>query len=332
MRIGRSRDNDLVIPDEGTPAAGRHHAEAVFETGRWWLIDLGSANGTVVNGSRVTRHALQSDDRLRLGSQELVVRIARGWRPSAAAIVLLLAALLAVATAIGVMWRPPPAFERAAGIASRATYLLAAEAGGGRSAVGTAFAVTRDGLLATNAHVAHELRRRARAGGRSLAVRTEPETDVRYVSRVWLHPGWQPGSIREDVAVVRLEPGTATVPLSLAGPRALARLARGSPVGAFGFPAASTDVAVPRGRLTVDVIGEIRANRYFAVGLHVAPGTSGSPIFTEDGTVVALVAGGDFAAGAGGTRPTGTGMNWGVSVAAVRELLERVEAEPREQP
>ncbi len=46
-RIGRAADNTLVLQDE---TASAHHALLSFHEGQWWLEDLGSRNGTTVNG------------------------------------------------------------------------------------------------------------------------------------------------------------------------------------------------------------------------------------------------------------------------------------------
>ena len=46
-RIGRAADNSLVLQDE---TASAHHARLSFHEGQWWLEDLGSRNGTTVNG------------------------------------------------------------------------------------------------------------------------------------------------------------------------------------------------------------------------------------------------------------------------------------------
>lgn len=46
-RIGRAADNTLVLQDE---TASAHHARLSFHEGQWWLEDLGSRNGTTVNG------------------------------------------------------------------------------------------------------------------------------------------------------------------------------------------------------------------------------------------------------------------------------------------
>lgn len=64
VRIGRLADNDLVIPD---PGVSRHHAEVVEDGGRYLIRDLGSTNGTLVNGSPVTTHRLQDGDRIAFG-------------------------------------------------------------------------------------------------------------------------------------------------------------------------------------------------------------------------------------------------------------------------
>ena len=50
--IGRAKENDLVIPSK---CISRMHAlVGLRETGNYWLSDLGSRNGTRVNGIRIT--------------------------------------------------------------------------------------------------------------------------------------------------------------------------------------------------------------------------------------------------------------------------------------
>jgi pSer/pThr/pTyr-binding forkhead associated (FHA) protein len=66
--IGRSRDNDLWIGDE---RASRHHARIDLEYGVFVISDLGSANGTYVNGQRVQRQALNDGDEIRIGDSRL---------------------------------------------------------------------------------------------------------------------------------------------------------------------------------------------------------------------------------------------------------------------
>ena len=50
--LGRSRDADVQIED---PNVSRRHAEIVQEGSTFWLVDLGSTNGTEVDGRRVQR-------------------------------------------------------------------------------------------------------------------------------------------------------------------------------------------------------------------------------------------------------------------------------------
>ncbi|MGH2759848.1 MAG: FhaA domain-containing protein [Actinomycetota bacterium] len=65
IRIGRQSDNDFVVTD---PGVSRHHAEVINTNGTCTLHDLGSTNGTYVNGTVVGEHALRDGDRISLGS------------------------------------------------------------------------------------------------------------------------------------------------------------------------------------------------------------------------------------------------------------------------
>lgn len=48
--VGRREDNTIMIDDGFVSGA---HAEIVFDQGAWWLIDLGSTNGTFLGGRPV---------------------------------------------------------------------------------------------------------------------------------------------------------------------------------------------------------------------------------------------------------------------------------------
>ncbi len=50
-RLGRETDNDIVLAD---PRVSRYHCQITFEDGKWLLTDLGSANGTLLNGMPVS--------------------------------------------------------------------------------------------------------------------------------------------------------------------------------------------------------------------------------------------------------------------------------------
>lgn len=63
--IGRSQDSELWLPDDGV---SRRHARFVPDAnGRFVLEDLQSANGTFVQGERITRRLLQDGDLVQVG-------------------------------------------------------------------------------------------------------------------------------------------------------------------------------------------------------------------------------------------------------------------------
>ena len=66
--LGRSRDADVQIED---PNVSRRHVEIVQEGSTFWLVDLGSTNGTEVNGRRVQRVQLADGVRFTIGETTL---------------------------------------------------------------------------------------------------------------------------------------------------------------------------------------------------------------------------------------------------------------------
>lgn len=62
--IGRGKENGLVLEDH---AVSRHHARIVEEAEGHLLVDNNSANGSWVNGQRVTEARLKPGDQIRLG-------------------------------------------------------------------------------------------------------------------------------------------------------------------------------------------------------------------------------------------------------------------------
>lgn len=67
--IGRESKNDIVIPDINV---SRVHAEIrQDESGAWILTDLGSTNGTFVNGRQIKSTALADADRIIVGTTNL---------------------------------------------------------------------------------------------------------------------------------------------------------------------------------------------------------------------------------------------------------------------
>ncbi len=88
--IGRE-SRALPLTDQTT---SRRHAELVpEEDGSWWLHDMGSSNGTYVNGQRVEKNQqLKMGDQIRVGRSLLVVGIQPGLQKQSSANVSLMGA------------------------------------------------------------------------------------------------------------------------------------------------------------------------------------------------------------------------------------------------
>lgn len=69
--IGRDESSDVMINDT---SVSRNHAQLVNDKGRWKLIDLMSANGTYVNGSKCLTSYLDSGDTVRFGKLEFMFK------------------------------------------------------------------------------------------------------------------------------------------------------------------------------------------------------------------------------------------------------------------
>jgi hypothetical protein len=69
--IGRSKESDIRVSD---PNVSRRHAEIRQDGSTFWIVDLDSTNGVSVNGRAVKRAKLDHEDRITLGSTELVFR------------------------------------------------------------------------------------------------------------------------------------------------------------------------------------------------------------------------------------------------------------------
>jgi sigma-B regulation protein RsbU (phosphoserine phosphatase) len=67
FRLGRHADSHLIIRDS---RASRTHARILAENGGYVIEDCNSRHGTYVNGKRVTRHTLQSSDRIDFGAHD----------------------------------------------------------------------------------------------------------------------------------------------------------------------------------------------------------------------------------------------------------------------
>lgn len=70
-RIGRLETNDIVINEQ---TVTKNHAVIRIDKGKIEIEDLGSTNGTFVNGERIRRLELKHGDRIKLGQVELTLK------------------------------------------------------------------------------------------------------------------------------------------------------------------------------------------------------------------------------------------------------------------
>jgi len=70
--IGKSMDNDISL--EGDRTICRHHASITEQNGHYRLMDLGSTNGTKVNGKRLHNEAIiiEADDEIQFGDNTVL--------------------------------------------------------------------------------------------------------------------------------------------------------------------------------------------------------------------------------------------------------------------
>ncbi len=68
VSLGRNPDCTIVLSD---PNASRRHAEVRPKGTGYAVVDLGSTNGTLVNGTKIDEHALIDGDELQIGSTHL---------------------------------------------------------------------------------------------------------------------------------------------------------------------------------------------------------------------------------------------------------------------
>ena len=68
VSIGRAPDNDVVV---GDPATSGHHGMIEVRNGFFWISDLGSTNGTLVNGEPVIEEQLSDGDMIAIGQNTM---------------------------------------------------------------------------------------------------------------------------------------------------------------------------------------------------------------------------------------------------------------------
>jgi hypothetical protein len=70
VSVGRAADNDLILRD---PEVSRHHARLFLHGTTWRVVDLGSTNGTRVNGERVRQAVFTAGDTIDFAGVRMTV-------------------------------------------------------------------------------------------------------------------------------------------------------------------------------------------------------------------------------------------------------------------
>ncbi len=72
ITLGRDPTNEVAMPED--PYVSRNHASITFEEGQFWIEDLGSKNGTKLNGAEILdREPLNRGDIVTVGSTHYLV-------------------------------------------------------------------------------------------------------------------------------------------------------------------------------------------------------------------------------------------------------------------
>ncbi len=71
--VGRAPDCQVVLNER---SVSRHHARIFFESGHYWLKDLESANGTRLNGKKISFQMLSDNDKIAFGEAKAVFHTA----------------------------------------------------------------------------------------------------------------------------------------------------------------------------------------------------------------------------------------------------------------
>ena len=82
--LGRSEDCDVILSED---SVSRRHARISQDPfGRWILEDLGSQNGTLVNGKRIQAQAMMPQQKIEIGTFSLQLVIAEEETPTSSVV------------------------------------------------------------------------------------------------------------------------------------------------------------------------------------------------------------------------------------------------------
>ena len=333
--IGRDEDCDLVL--DGDPKVSRRHAYLKTRAdGRATLHDLGSSNGTWVDGRPIQSALLGGGERVRVGDTELVPErepapaalapaadaslVRRGQ--SAVARVMLQrsvrrATVLGVAAVViaiggsgllasGVLERAPT--EEIVSAVAPSTVLIDARRGEEQAGNGSGWVLdAEEGLVVTNAHVVNS----------GTGFKVGVGEDLREARVLGAAPC-------EDLAVLRVADtaGLRTLPLG-----SQSELELGEPVVAIGFPGSAS--LSSKLTSTTGVVSVVRStyrepaldvpvySNVIQTDAAINPGSSGGPLVNGDGELVGVNSAGRTKSAEGRTIQ---GQSYAVGVDRVKEI------------
>jgi S1-C subfamily serine protease len=320
VRLGRQADCDVQLDPSDDLEVSARHAEVLLANGAYLVRDAGSTNGTFVNGVRIAGERLLRDgDVIGLGSTgpsvqvQIVGAVPRPRHRGALIATAMLAMGLAVPAVVLWQRREAPAAAAAApgaalaGDATPAPAALAAptdfraayaasvpavlyvvtELGGERFG-GTAFGVSRDGLLVTNRHLV------LRGSARATRVMVKYANETRWRAATVVRTGTAPA---DDLALLRVPVEGGVAAPVVAGLDTMPP-AVGTPVASIGFPLADgipTDSvdhqSVARASLITGAVSRSLAT-LLQIDSYAAHGSSGSPVVDAAGRVLGVIYGG----------------------------------------
>ncbi|MBN1530142.1 MAG: trypsin-like peptidase domain-containing protein [Thermoleophilaceae bacterium] len=328
--IGRADDCDITVPDG---KVSRHHAALEpGADGRVSLVDLGSSNGTFLDGRRVESAEIDGQAQIQVGDTVLVsspgggagqatvfgefrskthsaierIKVRRSARRASVLSGLALVAAAVVAVLLFTA-SDPDAVQRVVRAAEPGTVLIQSADGNGTGWVLDG----RAGLIVTNSHVASV------PGPLQVGVGGE----LRSARRVGVAPC-------EDLAVLRVAgaAGLASLPLGRQSDLAL-----GETVVAVGYPRnASLEASLTSTTGVVSVAGSAYRERSLDLPRYpnviqtdaaINPGNSGGPLLDLDGRVIGVTSAGRT------INPEGRivqGQNYAIGVDRVREIADRL--------
>ncbi len=71
ISIGTSDDNEIILKDK---AVSRHHAKIRIEGKKYFIYDVASTNGTIVNGRKITKKWVKEGDRIEIGHSKITFK------------------------------------------------------------------------------------------------------------------------------------------------------------------------------------------------------------------------------------------------------------------